>query len=331
MIQTCNETYKTNVALSKLYGVLSEDLSVPALRMYTNFWEEHIESEKRRRQRTAEGFSPSASMFCSAFACPKEVAFKAQNAEPDGSFNWRTRNVFWSGHAHEAYIKTLLWAAGIGFVHHDSVPLPDPWTIDGKPIYVGPDGTHVDINPTSALGYVPENIILEVKSISTKGFAKLERLGVGSSKPGYYEQCQLGMLGHNSEACLFIAINKDTGHMFESWILRDETTIAALTNLMLDSTDPPAAERPVFYTPEAVTVYRAGKKRPSQNATPRTRKGKDDKVITYGWDETVCYAVPLWPCSYCSYLEQCWELEYNVGPLVEHEAAHRHIRKVTKK
>ena len=306
-IRTSNEVYGTKLIVNQLKDLLSAD---PPMSMHTDFahmWDEHIQSE---RDRLLRDWAPSATTYCSSQQCDKLTAFKAQHHPQDEPFNARTQRTFLIGHMIEAQLKAQLRAAGITFDHHCAVQLPAPWVTKYGPVYVSPDGVNLSVDSTPIVGYKDDNVILEIKSAATKSFSTMCKLGIQAGSAGYYDQQQLAMLGHDADVSAMLIWNKDTAHLAEFWITRDETRIAQLTNLMMTCEETPATSMEPGYALQPHLVYHKGKpKAADQQRVYSVRENTRGAV--YGWDEKVGEKLRHWECSYCNYKNSC-RPDYNI-------------------
>jgi hypothetical protein len=311
MIQTSNEAYGTSIVTSTLEGLLSED---PPMDLYSSvgeMWQEYIQSEADRRDRR---FAPSSTTFCGNQQCARQVAYKAQNTPQDEPFRARARRTFLFGHMVEAQVKAQLLTAGFAFDHHCAVPLPEPWETPYGPVFVGPDGINLSVDTTPVLGYKADNVILEIKSAATKSYDRMCDVGVRSAAAGYYDQCQLAMLGYGSEIACMIVQNKNTAHIAEFWIFRDDIRIAELTNLVLETNKRSADEFERQYALEPHTKYHKGKPK-SGDPVFDTRTNVNGRV--HGWDELLGWRLKFWECSYCSWKKHCWGATHTLNMEVE--------------
>lgn len=70
--------------------------------------------------------------------------------------------------------------------------------------------------------------VAEFKTHNAKSFAKLESNGVRESKPEHYAQMQVYMHGTGMKQALYMAVNKDTDHLYCEVIEYDEAAAKAL-------------------------------------------------------------------------------------------------------
>ena len=116
------------------------------------------------------------------------------------------------------------------------------------------------------------------------------------------------MLAFDTDVCLLLAWNKDTSHLAEFWILRDDTRIMELTDLMLTAEEEDATQMEPDFALQPYTEYHRGKPKPADKDrvhSTRTREGKKGPIV-YGWDELIGWRLRNWECSYCGYKHTCW-------------------------
>ena len=269
----------------------------------------------RLRQAELTGYysKAHATSFCSAFSCMREVAFQAGGYTQTNRPDWRAQNVFLTGYAAEVKLKALLIHAGFKLDTAVSFPLPKWVTPDGHQVHVQPDGI-LELNDDERAAFFDiygwasgARVAIELKSIASKGFYRVQSHGLQAEKPGYYDQAQLEMKGSGCWTCIVLLENKDNQELMEAVVDLDRKRCEELYWLFKDvysKGDPFAFDR--VCAPEDVVIYKSKKNAPDPlpaNAIPR--QDKNERV--YGYDiPTGESQLPWWPAAYCPYRELCW-------------------------
>jgi hypothetical protein len=235
-----------------------------------------------------------ATTFCSSFGCKREVAFSALGWERVNPPDWKGQSIFTTGYCTELKLKAMLECAGFNLEPERAYELPGWVTPDEHQIHVQPDGLLMLSDAQqeqfcSEFGFYPEGkVVIELKSMASKGFARLAgwwakrgaSKGIESNKPGYYDQAQLEMAGAGAYACVFIVENKDTQHLYQEAIKFDKLRYEELRWLFRDvyqHKDPFHFDVPDHLLPG---------------------KEKDGRL-------------PLkWQCAYCDFNTTCWEHDH---------------------
>jgi hypothetical protein len=279
--------------MEQFMGCISDD------EIRAGFWQTYVRQAEKLAEFMAKvaktGYykRAHATTFCSAFGCPRGVAFAALGWEGDNPPDWKGQSIFTTGYAVEIKLKTMLEHAGFSLEPEQAYELPEWVTPDGHQIHVQPDGV-LRLLPQDQeeffeeFGFYPEDrIVIELKSISDKGFARLAgwwakrgmAKGIVANKPGWYDQAQLEMAGTGAYGCVFIVENKNGQHLYQEAVQFDKVRYEELCWLFRD-------------------VYKH--KDPFHFDVPdhlQPGKEKDGKQ-------------PLkWQCLYCSYGPSCWEHE----------------------
>jgi hypothetical protein len=145
--------------------------------------------------------------------CDRKLAYEFHMTPKDegSDFKGKTLRIFDMGHDGEERMAEYLKLAGFQLQTH---------TDEGKQIAIADANNqfkgHLD-------GYIhggPENLGLkypllwENKALGDKSWNDLKKNGLKKSKPVYYAQVQVYMGYKELEACLFTALNRDTGEIY---------------------------------------------------------------------------------------------------------------------
>jgi len=236
---------------------------------------------------------PHATTYCARYGCRRQTAYKAHMI-PGKPIQWRGNNTFAFGYAVEILVKAQLAELDIDFKDHKSFPLH--WNLDGRAICVSPDCYDVHLD-----GQV---YVVEIKSMASGTFERLEREGLRSTIPGYYDQVQLEIAATGSDAGIIVVENKNTAALYEECIQPDELRLAELDALFLqvhDAGTPEEIER-AFGLAER-TLYHRGKTPPTTINPLREKHDKNGRLI--GHNEVVALCLP-WQCRYCGWNARCW-------------------------
>ena len=260
--------------------------------------------------RTGYYSKPHATDFCSFAQCSREVAFSGLHIERSNPPDWRGQSTFVTGYLIECKLKALMDYAGFIF---DSMAYDlSGWvTPEEHQIKVQPDLT-LEVNKelreeidrvynVDVVTFTP----VELKSISANGFEFVQNQGTRIAKPGYYDQCQLEMVGTGAPSCLILYENKNDGSFHEELIPFDKRRYDELYWLFVDvfkKGDPLAFPR--THDLEAITEFHRGKHPPVGAGPAIPRYGKNDDI--YGWDVVTGRALK-WQCDYCGWRNECWE------------------------
>lgn len=234
---------RENVALTDVNQSINALLDAAAL------------AEQREERRSYLGASGIGS------ECLRKVQFDWQR---DSVHAARTKRIFSRGHMFEEIsVKALAKAgfrmergtAGTAFSAADGLFRGH---IDGKLI----------AGPVSAGLTYP--CLWEHKALGASGWKKIEKYGLKTAYPVYYDQCQLYMayLGLDANPALFSAVNADTCHMLHLLVPFDAEAAQA------------ASDRAVL----VIKATQAGE------MLDRIAKKPDD-----------------WRCKMCSHNEFCWQ------------------------
>ena len=95
-------------------------------------------------------------------------------------------------------------------------------------------------------------ILLEFKTHNEKSFKDLEKHQVQRSKPEHFAQMQVYMFLLGAPACLYIAVNKNTDHLYAEMIELEENFAKAMISkaeMVIEGIEPPAKikEDPTWY------------------------------------------------------------------------------------
>jgi hypothetical protein len=213
--------------------------------------------EQREERRTYLGASGIGS------ECLRKVQFDWQR---DSVHAARTKRIFSRGHMFEEIsVKAL---AGAGFRMERGTPATHFSAADD--LFKGhADGIIVAGPSIPGLTYPA---LWEHKALGASGWKKIEKYGLKTAYPVYYDQCQLYMayLGLDANPALFSAVNSDTCHMLHLLVPFDGEAAQA------------ASDRAVL----VIKATRAGE------MLDRIAKKSDD-----------------WRCKMCSHNEFCWSTE----------------------
>jgi hypothetical protein len=236
-----------------------------------------------------------ATTFCSAFGCPRSVAFEALGWDRDMPMGWRAQSTFATGYTTELKIKTLLQLEHAAWIDVERpYPLGDDWQV--------PDGGHmIHVQPDLVMSLpvyarkmfeeehgikIRDKICVEIKSIGSKGYSRLTGwargaiAGISANRAGWYEQAQMEMLGTGTRACLFIVEQKDSQYLYEEAVGYDKQAVRDLVWRFRDvykHRDPFYFNVPIHLRPEG--------------------KETEDRLKL------------SWQCVYCGYHDVCWSHE----------------------
>lgn len=192
----------------------------------------------------------------SAGNCQRKIAYQLYEFVPK-PLTSRARMVFRLGDTIEAEIKELIKKYPPKGYEIEYPQDPFVFVIDGKEITGHVDGI---INK-------PRKMILEIKSINTRGFTRLKKEGISY---GYQCQTTAYMNALKIPETLFIFYNKDTSHLLELSYKYDKTLFDSITQRYQN-------------------VIRSTK-----DKLPGKEYGPSDA----GW-------LPF-NCSYCPFIDECW-------------------------
>ena len=198
-----------------------------------------------------------------AHECPRHLWYVWRWAFSP-KFDGRILRLFQRGHRMEEHFANDLKAAGCVIYTHD---------YDGKQFEYGTLWNHCKVHLDS-LALVPQKdgktlfMIIEMKTMSEKRFAKLEKLGVKDAHPDYYRQMQTQLLvarkscepidkipdrpvepsykppnikHRKLDGVIFFAENKNTDDIYIEQVFPDEhlqNEIEVLLNQLIDPTKP---------------------------------------------------------------------------------------------
>ncbi len=211
--------------------------------------------EQREERRTYLGASAIGS------ECLRKVQFDWQR---DSVHAARTKRIFSRGHMFEEIsVKAL---AGAGFRMERGTEATRFSAADD--LFKG----HADGILVAGPAILAYPALWEHKALGASGWKKIEKYGLKTAYPVYYDQCQLYMayLGLDANPALFSAVNSDTCHMLHLLVPFDGEAAQA------------ASDR-------AVLVIKATK---AGEMLDRISKKPDD-----------------WRCKMCSHNEFCWSQE----------------------
>lgn len=211
-------------------------------------------SEQREERRTYLGASGIGS------ECLRKVQFDWQR---DSLHAARTKRIFSRGHMFEEISVKALGQAG--FRMERGTDATAFTAVDG--MFRGhADGIIMAGPVVPGLAYPA---LWEHKALGASGWKKIEKYGLKTAYPVYYDQCQLYMayLGLDANPALFSAVNSDTCHMLHLSVPFDGEAAQA------------ASDRAVL----VIKATQAGE------LLERIAKKPDD-----------------WRCKICSHAEFCW-------------------------
>ena len=245
-----------------------------------------------------EGYyeGPHATNYCPSYGCKRKSAYKIHKVEGE-PFQWRMFNTFGLGYCVELFIKAQITELGIDFEDLRSFPLH--WQLDGEPIMCSPDLYNVHLSDDPNYTYV-----VEIKSAASGSFDKVEREGIRSAYPHYFDQVQLEIAATGAHAGILVMENKNTAHLYEEVIEPDRLRLAELDKFFLDvhSGPPEQFERPFALVER--TLYHRGGTPPQTNRPLREKFNKNGATI--GWYEVLPEADLPWNCGYCAWKHTCW-------------------------
>lgn len=195
--------------------------------------------------------------------CLRKVQFDWQR---DSTHAARTKRIFSRGHMFEEISVKALGQAG--FRMERGTPATAFSAADD--LFKGhADGIIVAGPEVAGMAYP---CLFEHKALGASGWKKIEKYGLKSAYPVYYDQCQLYMayLGLDANPALFSAVNADTCHMLHLLVPFDGEAAQA------------ASDRAVL----VIKATQAGE------MLDRIAKKPDD-----------------WRCKMCSHREFCWSLD----------------------
>lgn len=236
---------RENVAASDLNSTINALLDAAAL------------TEQREERRTYLGASGIGS------ECLRKVQFDWQR---DSSHAARTKRIFSRGHMFEEISVKALAQAGFrmerGTAATSFTAVDDAFKGHADGILIAGPEVHGLIYPA----------LWEHKALGASDWKKIEKYGLKTAYPVYYDQCQLYMayLGLDENPALFSAVNADTCHMLHLLVPFDAEAAQA------------ASDR-------AVAIIKATQ---AGELLDRIAKKPDD-----------------WRCKMCSHKEFCWSLE----------------------
>lgn len=215
---------------------------------------------KRQFMASEEKDSKGKIWFSSVGRCARQVAYQFHGFEKKGKeIDGRARMIFWTGDLTELTLVTLAKLAGVNIIAYGLNQVRVELPLNGGSISGRPDGLIV---------WEKEILLLEVKSMSSYGYAKFER---GEIDEAYLVQANIGMESLGLRRCVFIAYDKDSGVMSELVIEKsDEILNKARQNVLqvLHSTPEKLPPEPAEYGPDKNGLY-------------------------------------TWNCLYCSYWKHC--------------------------
>lgn len=255
-------------------------------------------SAQRDRTGETERLRPSSPWYC-----PRRVFYGMTGAKREAS-SARSYLAFLMGDTLEAVVLTLAKVAG--------VPLLSPSSLgEQKKVAIEIGGQEVRGSIDASIEYQGEEIPIDVKSMSSYSFDEFVRATQDPTAPwwtserwGYLSQLRFYMraLGqeqrrnvddggkpHASTAYgIFVAVNKDTGHLAEMFVPFD-----GATHRMFDRAVPAAYKAADEKVEPARPEWAVLNVRPGANSLPDGSKGP-------------CEEVGFWRCSYCPFVTTCF-------------------------
>lgn len=145
--------------------------------------------------------------------CERKLAYEYHLVPKDegADFSGKTLRIFDMGHDGEERMANYIKLAGFELQTH---------TPEGKQIGMSDAGGkfkgHLDgvIHGGPKIKGLKYPFLWENKALGSKSWNDVQKHGVKKSKPVYYAQVQVYMGYHSLEACLFTALNRDTGEIF---------------------------------------------------------------------------------------------------------------------
>lgn len=140
-------------------------------------------------------------------------------------FNGQKLRLFETGHSQEDRLVADIRRLGVHVVTRDQ---DDPSKQIGFELFDGHMAGFIDFAASEVPHAGSEWVIGECKSHNTKSFAKLEKEGVETSKPEHYAQFQTYLHAFGLKEALYLAVNKDTDHLYAEVLERDDRYIERL-------------------------------------------------------------------------------------------------------
>lgn len=174
--------------------------------------------------------------FSSAGKCPRALAYGYHKFEANGKeIDSRGLRTFFMGDMTETMIVLLAKASGVPIFGYGLQQPKLSWKIGDKEIFGHPDGFVVDNGRI---------LNVEVKSMASYSYAKFEK---GDIDDSYIYQMNANMKASGTEACVYVAFNKDSSVIGETIVKRDEKVIKQIEENLLsviNSTQISLPERP---------------------------------------------------------------------------------------
>ncbi len=160
--------------------------------------------------------------FSSAGKCPRALAYDYHHFEKNGKeLDSRGLRTFFIGDMTEMMIVLLAKASGCPIFGYGLQQPKLSWEIQGKVIEGHPDGFIIDNQRI---------LTLEVKSMNTQAFTRFEK---GEIDDSYVYQMNANMKAAGTQACLYVAFNKDNSVLGEKIVARDEAIIKKIEENLL--------------------------------------------------------------------------------------------------